>query len=62
MLYGKIGQNWISSLEKMFFFVYVFSLLRCNDRGHYLNKFVSPLPRDALCQDWIGIGPVVLEK
>ena len=26
-----------------------------NDRGPYLNKFVSPLPRHALCQDWLEL-------
>ena len=26
------------------------------------KKFKLPLPRDALCQIWLKIGPVVLEK
>jgi hypothetical protein len=28
----------------------------------HLNKFESPRPKDDLCQVWIKISPVVLEK
>ena len=37
-------------------------LLLEKDGALHLNKFESPSPKDALCQVWMKIGSVVLEK
>ena len=63
--YLEIGP-WFWS-RRFFNFINVFSLFRnylplekC--RALHLNKTESPSPKDALCQIFIKIGPVVLEE